>query len=385
MKVELISSRADLPGLANSWDELAKKDGRDGFFRTYGWYKAWIDHIRPDAQPFVISVRDDSGKLIGLAPLCRGVYRDLGLRLKSVFWGGREVVSGDFLDFLSETDMRHQVISATLDFLAQNRARWSLLVMGELVDGGESYTALERAGKQHDLGLRRQEERMCPYIELPDRFDDYLGSLGSSTRYHIRRRMRDVEKKGALVEVVTRPDEVAARLDTLIQLHLARWRQANLPGTLARPGFAAFLRQVCSDPPADSQCRLYLLNHGGATVAALMVFHFQQSVLYYQAGWAPESPLAQHSPAVVLMAHSIRDAIAEGRRYYEFLRGDEAYKSRWTKTYRKTATVLLSGGMMAKQYLLLAGIKDNLKHLLGRGQSASADPVESVESPVREV
>jgi len=116
-----------------------------------------------------------------------------------------------------------------------------------------------------------------------------------------------------------------------------------------------------------------------------MVFHFQQSVLYYQAGWAPESPLAQHSPAVVLMAHSIRDAIAEGRRYYEFLRGDEAYKSRWTKTYRKTATVLLSGGMMAKQYLLLAGIKDNLKHLLGRGQSASADPVESVESPVREV
>ena len=173
--------------------------------------------------------------------------------------------------------------------------------------------------------------------------------------------MRDVEKKGAQVERYDDPQEVASRLDIMIRLHVARWHKENLPGTMGRPGFAPFLRQICAHPPAGSECRLYLLTYEGAPVAALMTFYFGQSALYYQAGWDPDSSLAPLSPAVVLMAHSISDAIQYGLRYYEFLRGDEAYKSRWTKTCRRTATLLLGQSFIAKQFLHAAHVKDMVR------------------------
>lgn len=380
MKLDVITDRNGLAAIADSWDGLARLDARDGFFRTYAWYKAWIDHIRPDAEPFVIVARNAGGEIVGIAPLCRGEYRDLGFRLRSLFWAGREVVSGDFLDFLSEPRHRQEVIAAMLDFCERNRERWGLLVLGELLDGADSYGALERMAKQGGLSFRRQEERICPYIALPASFDEYLATLGSSTRYHIRRRMRDVEKKGGRVEVHTEPREVAGRLDTLIELHLARWRQENLPGTMGRPGFAAFLREICLHPPAGSSCRLYLLAHEERPVAALMAFQFGESVLYYQAGWEPGSALATLSPAVVLMAHSIRDAIGEGCRYYEFLRGDEAYKGRWTKTCRKTATVLLARSFPAREFLRIHAAKDAVKHWLARPGDGKPSAAECVES-----
>lgn len=370
MKIAVLRDRRDVAALAPEWDALAQQDPRDGFFRTFPWYQAWMEHIRPDAEPFVVAARDDAGALIGLAPLCRLRYHDLGLRLKALAWAGREVVSGDFLDFVTAPGTRVQAVSAMLECLRAERGT-SLMVMGELIDGGDSYAALERMAERAGYHVRRQEERLCPYIALPDSFDGYLETLSSSTRYHIRRRTRDVEKKGAVLEVHSQPEEVVSRLEVLFRLHEARWRKDHQPGTFGRPGFQKFLRQVVPNLPAGSRCSLYQLVHEGAPVAALLMFYFGESALYYQAGWDPDSPLAGLSPGVVVMAHSIRAAIEERRRYYEFLRGDEAYKSRWTKTHRKTATLLLASNVLGREYLRIARMKDLVKNCLpGRREAA---------------
>jgi CelD/BcsL family acetyltransferase involved in cellulose biosynthesis len=360
MIVDVVTRREDLPALEARWDELAHNDPRDGLFRTSVWYRAWLEHVRPDAEPFVVVVRDGA-TIVGLAPLCRLTYCDLGFRLKAVAWAGREVVSGDFLDFISENETRPQVISAILTFLDKARSQWGLLVIGELLKEGPTLDAMENMGGFNKLAARRQEDRLCPYIELPETFDAYLNGMSSSMRYHVRRRIRDIEKKGARMEVSSDPKEVSAHLDTLIRLHLARWRRDNLPGTFGRKGFAEFLRQVCTNPPSGSSCRLYQLSHEGSPIAALLMFYFGQSALYYQAGWDPDSPLVSCSPGVVIMAHSIRDAIDRGFRYYEFLRGDEAYKLRWTKTYRVTTTLLLARSLAARSYLRTAQLKDLVK------------------------
>ena len=70
MTIDVVSRREDLPQLAARWDELAREDARDGFFRTFVWYQAWLQHVRPDAEPFVVVVRDEAGVVVGLAPLC---------------------------------------------------------------------------------------------------------------------------------------------------------------------------------------------------------------------------------------------------------------------------------------------------------------------------
>lgn len=370
MNLDVITRREDLDdSIQREWDELAALDRRDGFFRTPAWYCGWITWIRPDARPFVVVVRNSLGRLIGLAPLCRLKYNDLGFQLTALAWGGREVVSGDFLDFLAEPSLRQAVTGAILDFLWERRSDWAMLALGELIESGESERAVESLARRHDLALRRQEPRLCPYIALPATFDEYLNGLSSATRYHIRRRIRDVEKKGARVEVYSDPASVAEQLDTMIRLHLARWQRDDQPGTFSRAGFPEFLKQICAHPPAGASSRLYMLIHENAPAAALLTFFYGESALYYQAGWDPASPLAGLSPGVVVMARSIGDAIESGCRYYEFLRGDEEYKSRWTKQARTTSATLAGRSLMARHYLRLAGLKDTVKqHLLAKPQ-----------------
>lgn len=374
MKAQLITRREHLAELIPEWDALAQTEPRDGFFRTPGWCLAWMDHIRPDAEPFVVAVRDGEGRLAGLAPLCRMRYSDLGFRMRTVAWAGRDVVSGDFLDLLAAPRDKAEVTAAVLECLWEARSEWGLLLFSELLEECDSEAALQGFAERAGLPLRRQEPRICPYIALPGAFDQYLNALSSSTRYHIRRRIRDFEKTGARVDVYS-DAEIGAHLDTLIRLHRLRWQKDDLPGTLGRPGFAAFLLRIFENPPAGSRCRLYLLTHEGAPVASLLAFWYGQSALYYQAGWDPASPLAAQSPGVVVMAQSIRDAIDQGLSYYEFLRGDESYKSRWTKTERKTGTVLVARSFMAQNYLRFAALKDVVKHRFLNGSRNQAGAV----------
>jgi CelD/BcsL family acetyltransferase involved in cellulose biosynthesis len=365
MKVEVATSMDGAGDLIAAWDALALLDRRDGFFRTRRWCQAWVEHIRPQARPFIPVVRDDAGQIIGLAPLFRMTYSDLGFRNDAIAWAGRDVVSGDFLDLVADPSRRAEVTSAVIEHLCRSRDQWGLLVMSELIVDGCTHRLIDKEVESRGLGSRQQEPRLCPYIGLPRTFEEYLGTLSSSMRYHIRRRQRDViEKSGATIERYSEPLEVASNLGVLSRLHEARWTHEGQPGTLGRPGFSGFLNQVCSDPPEGGSSALYVLRHQGSPVAAVLMFYFGDTAIYYQAGWDPGSPLAAMSPAVVLMARSIQDAIASGLTYYEFLRGDEAYKSRWTKTHRSTVSVLVAGGGLGRTYLAAARIKDGLKQAL---------------------
>ena len=365
MNIEVITERERLEPLRSEWDALARADGRDGFFRTSSWYLTWLECIWPDARPFVIAVRAADGRLLGLAPLCRYRYSHLGFSLWAIGFGGRDVVSGDFLDFLSVPASRADVSNAILDVLWQQRSLWSVLVFGEVLVGTDFHIALESWSKRTGLEMRQQEERICPYLVLPDSFEAYLQHLGSSTRYHIRRRTRELlEKYKARIELCSEPAAIRAGLCDLIRLHVTRWRNQNQLGTLAKPGFARFLERVCLASPDNASARLYLLKDGDKAVAAMLAFHFGESAIYYQTGWDPDSPLTRSSPGVALMAYSIQDAIRRHLRFYEFLRGGERYKFHWTGTYRKTITILLARTALARGYLRIAGAKDLAKQLL---------------------
>lgn len=384
VKTEIATSFDLLESLRSEWDALALHDPRDGFFRSASWYLSWMRWLRPDCRPQVILVRAADGKIVGLAPLCGLRFNDLGFSLRSVGFGGREVVSGDFLDVLSVPELRPQVLAAVLECLSMRRDLWSMLIFGEMLVGGDLHAAVEAWALRNGYGLRRQEERICPYAMLPETFDQYLSCFSPATRYHIRRRTRDLlERQGARIETCSDPAQVSVGVDLLVRLHVARWGHVGEPGTLGRPGFASFLRQLHSSPPAGATCKLYLLKHDGSAVAALLVFHFGPSALYYQAGWDPESPLHRFSPGVVLMAHSIRDAISNGVRYYEFLQGDEAYKFHWTTSYRKTNTLLVARTLAARAYLGVRCVTDAFRPVLPRLRPSKALVAAATEGVLR--
>ena len=58
-----------------------------------------------------------------------------------------------------------------------------------------------------------------------------------------------------------------------------------------------------------------------------MQWLLDRTTYYYQAGFDPNN--GSISPGTFLVAHTIRKAIEEGSKHFDFMRGDEPYKRRW--------------------------------------------------------
>jgi CelD/BcsL family acetyltransferase involved in cellulose biosynthesis len=118
-------------------------------------------------------------------------------------------------------------------------------------------------------------------------------------------------------------DELQADLETLIALHRRRWQTLGKPGAFTNQ-FAGFLADAAGRMHGRGEMQLSVLDLDGRPAAADLHLLSQKTNYVYQGGIAPE--LAQESPGRLLTALLIQQAIASGRKEFDFLRGDESYK-----------------------------------------------------------
>ena len=115
--------------------------------------------------------------------------------------------------------------------------------------------------------------------------------------------------------------------DTLVELHQKRRNLLGEPGSFASERFAGFHREVTERLLRAGQLRLQWLELDGLPAAAEYQLVGNGIVYAYQSGIEPE--LEELSPGRLVTMASIRQAIEQGHRAFDFLRGDEPYKQHW--------------------------------------------------------
>jgi len=366
INLSVLSTLEDLARRKSDWDRLAAADSRDGMFRGYDWNVLWLKHVAPQVTPHVIEITRRSGEVVGIVPLCRRTYKDSVFRFRSLGFTGREVTCGDFLDILAAPGYKDRVLSCVLGYLVKALRRNEMLVVGECLQGSDTAQRLSEWVGERRLRARWQEERLAPYIELPSTFDEYVRTLSRNTRSNLRRRERQLlEEQGYTIERLRGPEEVLPQLPHLFRLHETRWHSLGQKGVFVQPGFCEFLQAFIAEAHPRTETDLYLMCTASEPIAAILFFRWGEAILYYQSGWDPASPGARLSPNLVLFGRAIRDAIAEGYRYFEFLRGDEPFKGKFTSCARPTTTLLVMGdGAKPCLYLIAMRIKDWAKSVM---------------------
>ena len=180
-------------------------------------------------------------------------------------------------------------------------------------------------------------------------------------RYHVRRRRRDLEKlPGAATRVLRGAEEVEGGLADLFRLHELRWRRDGQLGNFQNPAKRAFLHRFCAAASAQDQVRGHVLVVHNEPQGVLLAFHCGGTASYYQMGWNPDSPLS--SVGVILLAESIAHAIDEGLHTYDFLRGDEDYKWKWTAQFVEQITLVVGWRASARVALAANALGGRLKN-----------------------
>ena len=103
-----------------------------------------------------------------------------------------------------------------------------------------------------------------------------------------------------------------------------------------------FFRRLAADLFLMGLARLDVLDLDGEPVACTFSYDFRETLALYNSSFRPD--LAKLAPGMVLVGSLIEQSITEGKRYFDFLRGEEGYKKRFGPSPRAVYEVALSPG-----------------------------------------
>lgn len=331
LQATLVRTADELTAFTADWRELAECLGNA--FVSPEWFLAWHRHYGQVDAPYVVVVRDATGALRGVVPL---VMRRHGPLRTLRFAGG---ALGDRFEPAAVPEDRVQVAATTAAFLAEQRT-WAAVIL-DWVEDGEPWLDAFTGAANRGLARTRIRTTPLPYLDLSGlSWEGYLASRSGNFRSQLGRRRRGLERDHDVVfHTVTDGAEVRNRVDTLFRLHESRW-QGRGASSLAAVRRQAFLADFATLAFEAGWLRLLFLDVDGTPVAGWYGWRVGERFAYYQAGLDPA--YAAHSAGFVLLGRTVEEAFAEGAREYDFLRGDEDYKSRFTGTARQASTWLVA-------------------------------------------
>ena len=288
----------------------------------------------------LLVVRDAGGRVVGLGPFC--IERTGGMwPVRVLKFLGTKVVSSDYLDVLAAPGAEEDVSTAILGALLHGRRAWDLVQLTDLLD--ESITLRSLSGQAREarctLGIAAGE--YCPYLPLAATMAEYLDSLGRSKRSRLKRAKKAVEGIGCAYRLADSVETLAPALEELFELHKKRWAARGLPGNLSETAVRSFHHALARSLGPGGSMRIYTLEYQGRAIACDYVLQRGNTVYFYQAAYDPDPVLEEYSPGYTLLAHCIEDSAARGAREFDFLRGREDYKARWTSEARETRALTL--------------------------------------------
>lgn len=229
--------------------------------------------------------------------------------------------NSDYLGPLCAPGFESMICASLAEFLAKSQDF-------DLVDLHQIRDRSALAGSLETWPHHGQAE--CPVLELPSTFEDYLKLLGKSLRYDVNKGFR----REPDIRTAATPEEALKFLQIFVDLHESRWKNRGLPGAFRLPKTRAFHELWVQNAVQRGQLCLSVLFDHEQPIGALYAMAAGDSTFFYQSGFAPEAKSL--SPGTVLVANAIRNAIEQGHRTFDFLRGAEPYKLRWQPQETRT-------------------------------------------------
>ena len=321
MRIEAHFETGGFWALRPEWNDLVHRSCCDNLFLTWEWQSTWWEHLG-EGKLLLLGFRADDGRLVGIAPLFH-TQTDDG---KPVLYmnGCRDV--SDYLDLIVEVGQEEEVYRELLDYLQNQAPPWDLVDLCNIPQDSQTYVQLREMAEDQGLQALVEVEDVCPVVDLPSDWEDYLMMLDKKQRHEVRRKLRKADGEADTRFIIVGPDhDLQTEMQNFIDLH-----QKSTPekDAFMDPQMQGFFFKVAQVLQAHGWLQLVFVEMDGQKAATLLNFDYGDAILVYNSGYDP-SQFRHLSPGIVVTARSIEYAIAQGRSKFDFLRGDEVYKYRF--------------------------------------------------------
>jgi CelD/BcsL family acetyltransferase involved in cellulose biosynthesis len=322
MRIEAHFESGGFWALRPEWNDLVHRGCCDTVFLTWEWQSTWWKHLG-EGDLLLLGFRAESdGRLIGIAPLFY-TQTDDGKSILNLN-GCRDV--SDYLDLIIEVGQEDAVYRALLDYLEKEAAAWDLVDLCNIPQSSLTFVRLRELADARGYQTLIEIEDVCPIIELPPSWDDYLMMLDKKQRHEVRRKLRKADREAETrFLIVGLEHDLQAEMQDFVELHQ---RSAPEKDEFMDPQMQEFFFEVAEVLHAKGWLQLAFVTMDGQKAASLLNFDYGDNILVYNSGYDP-TKFHHLSPGIIVTARCIEHAIALGRSQFDFLRGDEVYKYRF--------------------------------------------------------
>jgi CelD/BcsL family acetyltransferase involved in cellulose biosynthesis len=335
-----VTTATEFEGLCDEWTDLFISSGSNNVFLTYEWMSEWWSQFGGKSELFVITVRNSEGAVIGLAPLCieRTMFGGFGPRVLQFL--GCRFVGSDQLDVLAQPGLEEAVADQVVSAILGRQRDWSYIRFDDLAVNGVVIGHIREKLTLAGMSEIKINSTICPFTTLPASVEEYQAGLAQRVRHTFRNRTSALDRQGATeYKCLLEGPELVHGYSELMRLHQERFRSEGKTSMFLGAAIQKFHAAVLSRLAKRHWVRLYLVQTGGTAVAALYGFVTGNRFQFYQSGMDPA--WSKFSVGTVIMGKTINDAINSGCREFDFLRGNETYKSHWAKEAREQISVAL--------------------------------------------
>jgi CelD/BcsL family acetyltransferase involved in cellulose biosynthesis len=333
MRVDLIETPEAFVQLEQSWNRAQVADPDAGYFLSWEWL-AVVFRANPGRWR-VLAVRpeDEPVNYVAFLPLWLDArWSQSNAEFATTLKAAGRLSWAQYTGFVCMPDREEEALVALA--AALRTLPWShVRLTNWLVSGRRRALFLSTfAADEYEVSVedraRAEDEidnRVCPFVPLPDSYEEYLSTrVSANTRQKIRRFSRRVEQSADLQLTHTSPDHFEEHLDALLELWLRKWAPVRGQGSAERA--VRKYRKILGQSMECDAVFMPMLWSADTLLGGLVhIVDRRKGVVHFIVSGRDEAA-CEPSIGLVLHAYSIRWAIDNKMRLYDLCHGNEAYK-----------------------------------------------------------
>ncbi|MBA4369494.1 MAG: hypothetical protein C0403_17850 [Desulfobacterium sp.] len=315
MKIDILTNLEQIDHIKKDWDSIYEKDENASFFLSWPWVRSWCE-VTPFRWIVLTAQKESSTSPVAFLPL--------GFRTHKVnrFFSSTDFVSSgsawaDHSGFVCIPDESDAALSAFALFL-KKKIRWDSLSLNEISD--PRFVFFTNLFQSRNFQIKTLKQTECPYIELPETWDQYcLETISKRAHkdinYYVRRIKRDIDFRSTSIT----KDNLKDSIEILLSLYEKR-RQPQYRLMVDR------FREILTRSFQNNFLWLNVLWDGVKPIAACSAFLDRKNSTFVGCNTGFDENYSKLRPGTVIFSESVKYAIENGFKYYDFGRGTEEYK-----------------------------------------------------------
>lgn len=359
MKIKCVQNYENFKRLKKEWNELLTKIHNKNIFLTYEWMITWYQYYGRKSKLYILLFYKND-QIVGIMPFY--YYYNRFLFAKKIvimeLLGSR---TSDHLDFILMREYQYEILKEADNYLKKVNF-WDVIKLYDFDEASYLVKFINNKKIFNYTALSIVQNTVCPYIKLPESWEDYQNNISLNTRRNFRRYSKRLHKNLKNVEIkkCKNKEEIRTIFYRLIEMNTIRMKKINKISNFTNNLFVDFHIHIAEVFLKNDWLNLEYIVMNKNILAILYSFKYKNRIFSYGTAFDDKFHSSKYSLGTVMLGNSIKNAIANHCIEFDLMRGNEGYKYKWTNQFRKNFVIEIYSVSLSGQLIRIKSFFNRL-------------------------